>query len=128
MIHLQTRPEQFFSVQGSSDASIGADIAPQDFSNNMYTEFSAMVAPSTQGGYMFAPSAQRYMVPPSIQGGYMVPTAQGGYIIPPSIQRDYMVPSLVQGGYTGLLTGLHEDVSAARKLDFDELSNPATFQ
>jgi hypothetical protein len=26
----------------------------------------------------------------------------------------------IQGGYTSLLLGLHQDVSAARKLDFDE--------
>jgi hypothetical protein len=33
----------------------------------------------------------------------------------------------IQGGYTSLLFGLHQDVSAARKLDFDESSNPPTF-
>jgi len=31
-----------------------------------------------------------------------------------------------QGGYTSLL-GLHQDASAARRLQFDEVSNPATF-
>ena len=74
------------------------------------------------------------MVVPSVQGGYMVPpSVQGGYRIDPSIQRGYMVPpsvnpSSIQGGYTSLLAGLHEDASAARKLHFDEVSNPATFE
>jgi hypothetical protein len=32
-----------------------------------------------------------------------------------------------QGGYTSLIFGLHQDASAARRLQFDEVSNPATF-
>ncbi|KAK8445875.1 hypothetical protein SEVIR_9G401650v4 [Setaria viridis] len=117
------------SVQRSSDASSGADIVPLDFSTNTYSEFSAMVALSNQGAYMFAPSMQRgYMVPPSVQGGYMVPPVQGGYLIPPSIQRGYMVPPSVQGGFTSLLAGIHQDASAVRKLHFDEVSNPTTFE
>lgn len=31
--------------------------------------------------------------------------------------------SSVQGGYTGLLIGLHQDALAARKLNFDEAPN-----
>jgi hypothetical protein len=38
-----------------------------------------------------------------------------------------MVAPLIQGGYTSLLLGLHQDVSAAQKLDFNESSNPAIF-
>jgi hypothetical protein len=37
-----------------------------------------------------------------------------------------VVAALIQGGYTSLLLGLHQDVSAARKLDFNESSNPPT--
>jgi len=49
-------------------------------------------------------------------------------MVAPSIQREYVVVPSVQGGYTGLLAGLHEDASAARQLHFDEVSNPATFE
>jgi hypothetical protein len=38
-----------------------------------------------------------------------------------------MVAPSIQGGYTSLLLGLHQDVSAAQKLDFNESSNPAIF-
>jgi hypothetical protein len=37
-----------------------------------------------------------------------------------------MVARPIQGGYTNLLLGLHEDASVARKLDFDEASNHPT--
>jgi hypothetical protein len=33
-----------------------------------------------------------------------------------------------QGGYTSLILGRHQDASAARKLQFDEVSNPATLE
>jgi hypothetical protein len=36
-----------------------------------------------------------------------------------------MVAHPTEGGYTSLLLGLHQDASAARRLQFDEVSNPA---
>jgi hypothetical protein len=49
-------------------------------------------------------------------------------MVPPALQQGYMVPSSVQGAYTSLLAGLHHDASAARKLHFDDESNPTTFE
>jgi len=37
-----------------------------------------------------------------------------------------IVPNLMQGGYTSLLLGLHQDALAARKLQFDIGANNTT--
>ena len=77
-----------------------------------------MIARSIQREYMVVPSVHGgYVAPPSLQGGYRIdPSIQRVYMVPPlSIHGGYMIPPSVQGGYTGLLAGLHEDASAARK-------------
>ena len=49
-------------------------------------------------------------------------------ILRQSLEDIWFLLQSIQGGYTSLLAGLHEDASAARKLHFDEVSNPATFE
>jgi hypothetical protein len=57
----------------------------------------------------------------------------GGSIAIPNLvanmygESSTVVAPPIQGRYTSLLLGLHQDVPAARKLDFNEPSNPATF-
>jgi hypothetical protein len=57
----------------------------------------------------------------------------GGSIAIPNLvanmygESSTVVAPLIQGGYTSLLLGLYQVVSAARKLDFDESSNPPIF-
>jgi hypothetical protein len=55
----------------------------------------------------------------------------GSVVIPNLVANMYgessTVVALIQGGYTNIFLGLHQDVSAARKLNFDESSNPAIF-
>jgi hypothetical protein len=57
----------------------------------------------------------------------------GGSIVIPNLvanmygESSTVVAPLIQGGYTNIFLGLHQDVSAARKLNFDESSNPAIF-
>ena len=54
--------------------------------------------------------------------------APPGYLTNAYSEFPTMVAHPTQGGYTSLILGLHQDASAARKLQFDEVSNPATLE
>ncbi|WVZ49619.1 hypothetical protein U9M48_000960 [Paspalum notatum var. saurae] len=93
----QAAPEEFIN---SFDASIGANIAVPCFPNNMFGGFSTMAAPPMHQGYT-SPNITLPYFPNSMVGAANIGCS-------------------TQGGYTGLLLGVHQDASASRKLHFDE--------
>ncbi|WVZ64636.1 hypothetical protein U9M48_014130 [Paspalum notatum var. saurae] len=85
----------------SFDASIGANIGLPCFPSNMCGDFSTVTAPSMHQGYT--------SLGPNIALPYF----------PSNIGEANIAPS-AQGGYSGLLLGVHQDDSVSRRLHFDE--------